>query len=397
MFIHRETSPVRLLHVVGDSQFGGAGRIILRLGQTARAEGWQVDVLTTDPVFQEAVRQHGLGLVNLDVIRREIRPLWDLAGAVRLYNFLQREDYRIVHTHTSKAGFVGRLAARMASVPVIVHTSHGFAFHERSPVSIRFFYSALERAAARWCDRIVFVSEFHRRWALELGMCNPLEILAIPNGVATAGRNPEVAPTELRRRLGAREGDLLILSTARLAADKGLEYLIEAAAILPRAERRFQVAIAGDGPVRPRLERLARNLSVVDRVIFLGYREDIADLLAACDIVVLPSLREGLSMALLEAMAAGKAIIATSIGSQRELASQADMAWLVPPADARALADAILRFARNPALMAYLGTSARTLFESHYTEERMLTSYRRLYLDLLEVKCPVTAAGSGHN
>ena len=397
MFIHRETSPVRLLHVVGDSQFGGAGRIILRLGQTARAEGWQVDVLTTDPVFQEAVRQHGLGLVNLDVIRREIRPLWDLAGAVRLYNFLQREDYRIVHTHTSKAGFVGRLAARLASVPVIVHTSHGFAFHERSPVSIRFFYSALERAAARWCDRIVFVSEFHRRWALELGMCNPLEILAIPNGVATAGRNPEVAPTELRRRLGAREGDLLILSTARLAADKGLEYLIEAAAILPRAERRFQVAIAGDGPVRPRLERLARNLSVVDRVIFLGYREDIADLLAACDIVVLPSLREGLSMALLEAMAAGKPIIATSIGSQRELASQADMAWLVPPADARALADAILRFARNPALMAYLGTSARALFESHYTEERMLTSYRRLYLDLLEVKCPVTAAGSGHN
>ncbi len=124
---------------------------------------------------------------------------------------------------------------------------------------------------------------------------------------------------------------------ARLAADKGLEYLIEAAAILPRTGRRIQIVIAGDGPARDRLERLAMNLGVTDRVRFLGFREDVGDLLAACDMVVLPSLREGLSIALLEAMAAGKPIIATSIGSQREVASHADMARLVRPADALAL------------------------------------------------------------
>jgi glycosyltransferase involved in cell wall biosynthesis len=174
-----------------------------------------------------------------------------------------------------------------------------------------------------------------------------------------------------------------------LAADKGLEYLIDAAAILQNTERRFQVVIAGDGPVRGLLESRARNLGIANRVTFLGFREDVDDLLAACDLVVLPSLREGLSIALLEAMAAGKPIIATSIGSHLELASQANIARLVPPANAQSICAAILRLARDPALMAQLGTSARALFESYYTEDRMLSGYRQLYFDLLKMKYPV--------
>jgi glycosyltransferase involved in cell wall biosynthesis len=394
MLPHKRSKPLRLLHIIGDSRFGGAGRIILHLGQTAKAEGWHVDVLTTDPVFRQAVKQHGLGLVNLDVIRRDIRPLWDLSGLVRLSSFLRRERYRVVHTHTSKGGFIGRLAARLAGVPVIVHTAHGFAFHERSPQSTRLFYSALERIASRWCDRIVSVSEFHRSWALDLRICSPSKILAIPNGIAALA-NPEVPGTEFRRQSGVRESDLLILSMARLAPDKGLEYLIEAAAILLRKERRFQIVIAGDGPMRAQLEELTRNLGVADWVTFLGFREDVSDLLAASDLVVLPSMREGLSIALLEAMAAGKPIIATSIGSHRELASQAEIALLVPPADALALSEAILQVAADGELKCRLGRNARILFESRYTEEKMLDTYKQLYFDLLREKCPFEASEMG--
>jgi glycosyltransferase involved in cell wall biosynthesis len=387
MLSHKETRPVRLLHIVGESRFGGVAKIILPLGQVAQADGWQVDVLTTDPIFQQAVRQHGLGLVNLDVIRREIRPLWDLGGLLRLRQFLRSESYDIVHTHTSKGGFVGRLAARLAGVPVIVHTAHGFAFHEGSPVPIRLFYSTLEWIASRWCDRIVSVSEFHRSWAIRLGMCRPRKIMAIPNGIADICRNQEAAPAEIRGQLGARRGDLLILSIARLAEDKGLKYLIEAAAMLPHTGRRIQIVIAGEGPARSQLERLASHLGVTDRVSFVGFREDVGDLLAACDLVIFPSLREGLSISLLEAMAAGKPIIATSIGSQREVASQADLALLVRPADALSLSENILRLAGDPALMARLGANARAVYESSYTEKRMLRAYRQLYIDLLSANC----------
>jgi glycosyltransferase involved in cell wall biosynthesis len=388
MLTHKETSRVRLLHIVGESRFGGIAKIILPLGRITRAEGWQVDVLTTDPVVQQAVKQHGLGLVNLDVIRREIRPMWDLRGLVRLTRFLRSEPYQIVHTHTSKAGFVGRLAARLAGVPVIVHTAHGFAFHEDSPVSVRRFYSALERLASRWCDRIVTVSEFHRTWAIELGICSPRRIIAIPNGIAEVVRNREVGLSEVRREMGALPGDLVILSMARLAPDKGLEYLIEAANKLPRTGRRIRIVIAGDGSDRDRLEQLAGRLNVTDRVAFLGFREDVGDLLAASDLVVLPSLREGLSIALLEAMAMGKPIIASSIGSQREVASRADMARLVRPADPLALSEAIVRLTGDEGLMARLGANARALYVSRYTENRMLQSYRQLYFELLRDKYP---------
>ncbi len=396
---HRTTKPVRVLHIVGESRYGGAAKIILPLGQIAQAEGWEVDILATDPVFQQAVRKYRLGLVSLDVIRREIRPVWDLGGLLRLSKFLRREPYQIVHTHTSKAGFVGRLAARLAGVPVIVHTAHGFAFHEQSPAPVRRIYTALERLAARWCDRVISVSEFHRTWAIELGMCTPEQIMAIPNGITDISRSRAVALPELRREMGARPDDLLVLSMARLASDKGLDHLIEAAAILPPTARRIQIVIAGDGPDRERLERLAGSLRVTDRVKFLGFREDVPDLLAASDMVVLPSLREGLSIAMLEAMAASKPIVATNIGSQKEVAAHADIARLVQPADARELSDAIVRMATDQELMARLGANARIVYESHYTEHKMLHTYRQLYFDLLRAKCPQQAgmAVPAHN
>jgi glycosyltransferase involved in cell wall biosynthesis/ribosomal protein S18 acetylase RimI-like enzyme len=397
--IHTEldSRPIKVLHVVGDSRFGGIAGIILGLGRIARAEGWKVDVLTTDPFVQQAVRREGLGVVSLDVIRREIRPFWDLGGMLRLRRFLRAESYRIVHTHTSKGGFVGRLAAWLAGVPVIVHTAHGFAFHEHSPRAARLFYTVLERVASRWCDRIVTVSEFHRKWALELDLCRPTEILAIPNGTSERQLSDDFDAADLRRQLGVADGEVLILSIARLAPDKGIDHLIAAAAKLPRRDRRYRILIAGDGPMRPRLEEMVRENGLGDRITFLGFRSDIGELLAASDLVVLASMREGLSITLLEAMAASKPIIATSIGSHREVASQASVVRLVPPANPGALADAIEQVTQNPLLMARLAAGARSLFEHRYTENRMLETYRELYLHLLGGKSAVSPIGSLSN
>jgi glycosyltransferase involved in cell wall biosynthesis len=389
MLIDKEANHMRLLHIVGASRYGGVAKIILPLAEASLKQGWKVDILATDPLVQQAVLEHRLGLVNLDVIRREIRPLWDLTGLIRLCKFLNREQYQIVHTHTSKGGFIGRLAARLMDVPVIVHTAHGFAFHEGSAAPIRVVWSGLERLAARWCDRVVTVSEFHRNWGLELGICGPHNLVSIPNGIADINHSVDRV-TEIRRQLGARHDDLLVLSPTRLASDKGLKYLIEAAALLP-AGMRVRIAIAGEGPARQQLEQLSKRLDVTNIVLFTGFRRDVDDLLAACDVVVLPTLREGLSISLLEAMAAAKPIVTTTIGSQMEVASHTDMALLVPPANAKALSDAILHLSRDQKMMARLGANGRATYERFYTQSRMVDSYMQLYFDLLRTKCPVIA------
>jgi glycosyltransferase involved in cell wall biosynthesis len=375
----------RLLHVAGSSKFGGDSVLVVELARAARDRGFEVDILATDPRFQELIRQQGIGLVNLDVIRREIRPLWDLHGLVRLSQYLADSSYTIVHTHTSKPGVVGRLAARHRGVPAIVHTVHLFGFHEESRRLPSAIYAGIERRAAHWCDRIITVSEYHREWALRVGIGTPEKVVAIPNGVpgdrAAAVRDRDL----IRGGLDVDEDDFVILSTGRLAEQKGLEYLIRATSLLMPAVPNAMVLLAGEGPLSVPLSRLIDDLGLASRVRLLGFRADVGDLLAAADLIALPSLWEGLSVSLLEAMAAGRPVVTTTIGSNREVTRDGAVASLVPPKDPAALASAITALAHDPNRRAALGRAARAEQQSRYTMERMLAGYIEQYDLLLDV------------
>ncbi len=384
---------MRVLHIVGGSSFGGGSFVIVQLAELARQLGWRVDVLCTDHRFQQELRKAGAGIVELDVIWRDIRPIRDFLGMWRLFRFLKRNPYDLVHTHTSKAGFVGRLAAWLAGTPAICHTVHGFAFHEASPRAQVRFYAILERLAARWCHRIFTVSEFHRQWALRLGIGDERKLAAAPNGIPLERVRAESPRDQVRRSLGAEPDDVVLLTIGRLAPQKGVEDLLEAMPLVVGGlhGRRAHLWLPGDGPLRGRLEQLARNLVISDHVRFPGFRADVGSLLAASDIVVLPSLREGLSIALLEAMAVGRPIVATAIGSNREVTGEGEAALLVPPGEARTLARAITRLIASPALASRLAGRAREIYLARYTEQAMKKSYEIQYRALAEdasARCP---------
>lgn len=384
---------MKLLHIVGDSRWGGGGVVISQLAEMSQRLGWDVDVLTTDPAFQDVLRERKVGVVDLDVIWREIRPWRDVKGLYHLWKFLRASSYDLVHTHTSKAGFVGRLAAKLAGVPAIVHTAHGFAFHEESdPMTLR-TCSLLERMAAYCCHRIITVSEFHRRWAIQLGISDETKTTAIPNGIPE--ESMEWSVDALRVNLGIEPGELAIFTIGRLARQKGLEYLIEA---LPRLAdqfaRPFKVFLAGDGPLMTELQRLVTDRGLEDKVVFLGFRKDVRQLLLACDLVVLPTLREGLSIALIEAMAAGKAIITTTIGSNKEATLNGEAALLIPPKSPAAIADAITQIVENAWMAARLATRAREIYLASYTDTHMLKAYRGIYEEVLSSRSFAVTADS---
>src|SRR5258708_4974078 len=241
--------------------------------------------------------------------------------------------------------------------------------------------------AGHGCDAIVSVSQFHRDWALKLKIGTPAKVIAIPNGLAperAAGRKPRA---QLRSELGLADGELAIFSAGRLARQKGFEYLIRAAEnLVSRLDRPFGVVIGGEGELRTSLEGLCRNLRVEQRVTFLGFRKDLGNLLSAADLVVLPSLWEGLSIALLEAMAAGKPIVTTRIGSNMEVVRNEETALLVEPGNVQGLVDSILRCSADEALTSELGHNALLAFRRRYTQERMLQHYLHLYKQTMESK-----------
>ncbi|MCB9411276.1 MAG: glycosyltransferase [Actinobacteria bacterium] len=368
----------RVLHVVGDSKFGGASVLIGRLAQAAQAQKYEVDVLTTNKTFAQHLRNEGVGVVDLDVARRAIRPARDLSDVRKLKSFLNSRKYTVVHTHTSKGGLVGRLAAWSAHVPVVVHTVHGFAIHEGSSLAATRAYASLETIAATRCHRVVTVSEFHRDWAIRLGIAAADKIVAIPNGIDPRRVAYPGTKAEARSELGLNQATPLVVNAGRLAPQKGLSDLL-AAMTEVNARTGARLILAGDGPMREQLEEEARALGISEAVDFLGFRSDVGRLLRASDVVVLPSIREGLSIALLEAMAAGKPIVATAIGSNIEVTGDGTCADLVEVNAIGQIAEATVGLLRDAERAEELGALALARFNSSYQEETMLRAYMELY------------------
>lgn len=377
-----------ILHIVGDSKYGGGAVLIERLAVEAKNAGYAVGVLTTDTVFQNRLKTLGVEVVGLQCIWRNTRPLRDLFGLIRLVRYLVCSKWTLVHTHTSKAGFIGRISSTIARIPAIIHTTHGFAFHEKSPPwQIRLFATA-ERLGAFFCHKIVFVSRFHCDWAKQLKIGSPSQRIAIPNGIPSPPDDAITATTVPTKQSRSDSSVLRCLTVGRLAPDKGLDTLIHAASILTKIDCHIHYELAGEGPIRDTIVSEVHSRGLSRQFRFLGFRTDIDALLAEADIVIQPSVREGLSIVLLEAMRQGKPIIAAAIGSTLEASNYGQAAELFESGNSKALAAAIYELVNNKQRRDQLGDCAAKRFHEHYTEERMIRGYMELYYSVSKKRRP---------
>jgi glycosyltransferase involved in cell wall biosynthesis len=331
---------------------------------------------TTEPPpgLAESLSRADVPWIQMQDLRRPVSPIGDGRALWQLRQAIRRMPVDIIHTHSSKAGFLGRLAARAAGVPHIVHTPHGHVFEGYFSAVETHAFTALERLAARWTDRIITLSDEEARDHLGRGIGRPEQFVTIPSGVDLEAVTA-APPVHLV------SGGPVVGAVARLVPIKGLHYLIDAAPEILRRCPDARVLLVGDGEMRPALEAQARALGLADRVTFAGFREDIPSVLAATDVVVLPSVNEGMGRVLVMAMALGKPIVATRVGGVAELLGGGEAGLLVPARDPAALAEAVSTLLRDPARALALGEAGRRRVP-RYSAQAMLEALARLYREV---------------
>ncbi len=314
-------------------------------------------------------------------------PSIDPGVILALTRWIKHEGFDIVHTHQTKAGIIGRIAAKLAGTPCIVHTCHGFGFGALNSKLMDRAMLYLERLCAKWTHCNVYVSGYQMKEALKLGIGTPSKSMVIRSGKDVERYRLPSKIKEEEETLTGRHRPVTVYCATRLAPGKGLENLIEAISLLASDFPNLRVWIVGEGPLRGQLERMINNCNLGHLINLLGFRNDIPELLAEVDIVVLASLREGLPQSLTEAMIAGKAVIATPVGGIPEVVHDGETGLLIPPGKPKELAVTLCRLLKDEGLRRSLGERAAKELGLEFSREKMLQLYDSLYTNLYSKLC----------
>jgi len=337
----------------------------------------------------ELAEEEGAVMQFVPELQQPLHPIQDLRALLKLARIAREFEPDIVHTHTAKAGFLGRMAAlAVRPRPVIVHTYHGHVLEGYFGAAKSRLYLQLERALARISDCLIGVSQATVDDLVRLGVAPRDSFTVVPLGLdlEPLAEPVEEQRRELRSELGLAEGDLLLVFVGRVVPIKRLDVMLAALAKARTSEPRLRLAIVGDGEICTGLERQASELGIADAVHFLGYRRELLPVFAAADLAVLSSDNEGTPVSLIEAGAAGLPAVATDVGGVREVVTE-ETGEIVPPRDHAALADALVRMATDTDRRTSSGDAAQRRALDRYGATRLIRDIDELYGEL-------TAAGS---
>jgi len=372
----------RVAFTIGSLGIGGAERHVVELANHLARRGFAAHVIC----FRSGGPFEGQLDRRVETLVLNKRAGNDPLLVARLARVLRSRGVQILHSLNWGTYLESVLAAKVSGVPVRIHAQRGMErgnFEGISNFRRRARYLSM-RFGANAVARIITVSQEIRRWVVEEWKAPPEKVLLIPNGVPlpTWTARPEER-ARLRRELGLGEESLLVLAVGRLSPVKNYPLLLRAAAELARMAPLARVLIARDGPERPALEEMRRELRLEERVFFLGWRRDVRELLSMVDLYVLSSRSEGSPQALLEAMAAGLPTVATAVGGCEEIVVHGRTGLLVPPDDAHGLALALASLLDDRRGRRAMGEESRSRVRSRYSSSAMLDTYESLYQGLL--------------
>ncbi len=386
------SSRPRVVHLITRLELGGAQQNTLFCAEHHDRARFSVGLWAGEGGILDAKARAiaGADVRLLPWLVHPIAPARDTFAVLRLASMLR--DVDLLHTHSSKAGILGRAAARLAGSPAVVHTVHGWSFNDVQRKATRRLYVTAERAAARATDRIVCVSRSDREKGLACGIGRLSQYRIVRSGIEPSRyAAPPGARERLRVAMGFAPGDVVVGSIANFKPQKGPLDFVEAARQAHVRDPRLRFFIAGDGELRRSVERALARAGLGELFRLLGWRDDIPDLLAAMDIFLLTSLFEGLPRAVLQAMAGSVAVIATDTGGVAEIVVDGETGFLVPPAAPGAAADALVRLAADGATRRRFAAAARSRLGAEFDIHRMVRDLEDLYDEVLGARSPEAA------
>ncbi|MBS2040203.1 glycosyltransferase family 4 protein [bacterium] len=367
---------LRTLHV---TTIDLTAHCFLRTGfDLLRSQGHEVALACNFQQFQQELADHTDRMFQIK-IPRQIQPLQDLRSLAQLIRVIRLYRPQILHSHTSKAGFIARLAGRLCDLPLVVHTIHELPQNATRSRLKKTVYWAMEKLAAGWCDHLITVSRVNQKQILDEKICRPEKLSLIPGGLALENyRTRGPAPWSL-------PPDAIVMGMAgRLEAAKGHSDLLQAMARLAPANPRLHLVLMGSGHLREQLEQQRDELGLSERVHFLGWVEDLISAVAALDLFVLSSHYEGLGVVLLEALALGRPVVSTRVGGTQDIIEDGVTGLFAPAHDPMGLAETIQRLLDDPALAARLAAAGQQKVHRHYSAREADQKVLDLYLELLK-------------
>jgi glycosyltransferase involved in cell wall biosynthesis len=389
-----EPEPIKVLRVIARLNVGGPALHVAYLSAGLAERGYSTTLAAgTVGLGEESMasvaRNRGVRIETLTELHREIAPLRDVRATLRLARLIRKERPQILHTHTAKAGAVGRVAALLsgdARPPIIVHTFHGHVLRGYFNPLTAFAFRTLERWLARVSTVLVAVSPEVRDDLVRLRVAPASKFVVVRLGIELEERvrnDPEVR-LETRRQLGLGADAFLVGWVGRMTAVKRTEDVLKALRLLVDAGVDAYVCLVGDGPDRDDLERAAQELGVVKRCLFLGYQDDVARFYDAIDVLLLPSANEGTPVSVIEALAARRPAVATRVGGVSDVLRDGVDGFLVEVDDPEALAARLAELAADPERRAEMGAAGRERVLTRYAVERLVDDVDGLYRSLLE-------------
>ena len=381
--------PYRVLNIITRLEQGGAPQALLETVRRMDRSCFDISIVAGETEDQDRILDlsgtgFDLPVINVPSLRRSVHPFRDILALYHLIQIIEEGGYDLVHTHTSKAGLLGRIAASVCGVPAIVHSSHGTILQGYFSPVVTSMFALAESFASTICDRIICLTQNEIGQYVDAGIGRTEQYASIFNGIDLKAFEQRAGDRRaLRAEFDFEPDDIVCVTVGRLVPVKGQSDLLRAFAEASKRNGRLRLLLLGDGELRQDLERQSEQLGILSRTTFAGWRDDVAELLDACDIFVLTSLNEGLGLVLIEAMAKQLPVVATAVGGVPDVVIDSLTGTLVRPGDYGAIAEAIAHLAMSKGLRETMGKRGYDRAHDLFSIDETVRNTEQVYRELI--------------